>query len=344
VVVRIDHIDGLRGVAIGSVALFHAFARWPDLVPYGSRYADYFGYGWLGVELFFLISGFVILMTLERSRSFGDFMIRRWLRLFPAMLICSAIIFLTAPAFPYRPTGAPRLADIVPGITFIDNRWLELIGGPNRTLEGSFWSLFVEMKFYIGFGLAYFLAGRTFAIAGLVLIFILYPLTQALGLGAAHYALYLLDAPYMAWFASGALFYLSTKAGDWRLMAAAIAVGVLAAFGELPGQGVVPLPALIVVGLFTIVLTVPTVQRTLTTPPIMFLGAISYPLYLLHEGAMISTVRWLGNAPLPGFLLPFIPLAGLCVLAWLIAEHIEGPARGLLKRRLLGTRRWLPVT
>ena len=68
---RIDYIDGLRGVAILGVVLFHAYARWTEVVPYGSRYSDFviFKNGWLGVYLFFVISGFVITMTLSRTKT-----------------------------------------------------------------------------------------------------------------------------------------------------------------------------------------------------------------------------------------------------------------------------------
>lgn len=48
---------------------------------------------------FFLISGFVITMSLEKCIDFGDFIFRRWLRLFPAMLIASILILITAPFF-----------------------------------------------------------------------------------------------------------------------------------------------------------------------------------------------------------------------------------------------------
>ena len=86
---RIAFLDGLRGIAILLVVFYHAYTRWSDIVPYGARYAHFpvAQLGWLGVELFFMISGFVIYMTLEKCRSFGEFLYRRWLRLFPAMLL-----------------------------------------------------------------------------------------------------------------------------------------------------------------------------------------------------------------------------------------------------------------
>lgn len=63
---RIDYLDAIRGIAVWLVVLYHAYARYEHF-PYGFEYASFplLKYGYLGVELFFLISGFVILMTLD---------------------------------------------------------------------------------------------------------------------------------------------------------------------------------------------------------------------------------------------------------------------------------------
>ena len=92
---RIDYLDAIRGIAVWLVVLYHAYARYEHF-PYGFEYASFpfLKYGYLGVELFFLISGFVILMTLERSRSFINFLYKRWLRLFPAMAIVTLLFYV----------------------------------------------------------------------------------------------------------------------------------------------------------------------------------------------------------------------------------------------------------
>jgi peptidoglycan/LPS O-acetylase OafA/YrhL len=132
-----------------------------------------FKYGWLGVEIFFMISGFVILMTLERWSSFKEFIGKRWLRLFPGMLVCSALIFLTVPVFSGRPAGLPSLRDLLPGLTFIEPSILAYIfGSAQGVLEGSFWTIFVEFKYYVIFGSLYFLIGRNYSLVILCVIFI----------------------------------------------------------------------------------------------------------------------------------------------------------------------------
>ena len=159
---RLHFLDGLRGIAILLVVLYHSFADWPRELPYHEQYADIFlfHFGKYGVQLFFIISGFVIAMTLEKCKSFLDFMFRRWLRLFPAMLIASFIILISAPLFTARPIGVPHYLDLISGFTFIEPELFRLFFVENKyILEGSFWTLFVEMKFYILAGFLYFTIG-----------------------------------------------------------------------------------------------------------------------------------------------------------------------------------------
>ncbi|MDR0605205.1 MAG: acyltransferase family protein [Bacteroidales bacterium] len=120
---RIAFLDGFRGVAILLVLMFHAYSRYPGIVPFlTEKYGWFplFRHGDWGVQLFFLLSGFVILMTLEKTELFFHFIYKRWLRLFPAMLIVTIIIFLTANLLYERPSGKPTLLSIMPGLTFID--------------------------------------------------------------------------------------------------------------------------------------------------------------------------------------------------------------------------------
>ena len=349
---RIGHIDGLRGLAIISVLFYHAFARWPALapLPYGNTFAPLFGWGYLGVELFFIISGFVIFMTLDKCDSFAQFMVKRWLRLFPAMLIATLLIFATAP-FIHRPDGAPTFSQAIPGLTFIDYRWTAYLHGPKAPIEWPFWSLFAEMKFYVFAGLAYFLLGRRWAIAGLIGGFVGYWLCGPLSLEGPQYAAYLYDMPYWAWFACGALFYEWHREQKAWLFGAALAVGAVASASPVPGAFSIPnlqwfpfigLPFVL---LFAGALTLKPVQQVLGSRWLLFFGLISYPLYLIHEQALIGITLMLGrhvSGPWTG-LLPFIPAAALVGVSWLIAVYCEKPVRALVvnSHRALGAARYL---
>jgi peptidoglycan/LPS O-acetylase OafA/YrhL len=271
---RIVFLDGLRGVAILLVLLFHAFARWPELVPYGDKYASiqFFQYGWLGVDLFFMISGFVILMTLEKTKTFFEFLYRRWLRLFPAMLIVSILVFVTARwFFPERPAGIPELRDLMPGLTFMEEGiWQKIFNSPQGLLEGAFWSLFVEVKFYLIFGIMFFTLGVNRAILGLVCLFLLYIVHTPF--------VWRFSAEYMGWFAAGALFYQYFKSSERKWLLMGLLTALVSAFFMPKGFDAKFAAALMAI-FFTVVIMNERAQAVVGSRFLLFLGFISYPLY-----------------------------------------------------------------
>ena len=348
---RIEFLDGLRGVAILLVILFHAYANRPELVPFGNTYAKFpiFAYGWLGVDLFFIISGFVIFMTLERCHNFKEFVLRRWFRLFPAMLVCSLIIFMTAPFFPERPAGAIGYRDFLPGLTFIEaSWWAKLLGSPIKNIEGSFWSLYVEVKFYIIFGFLYFVAGWRKAIMTLISLFclstiilILKKTAPGLDTNLVNKLLSFADVRYYGWFAAGALYYKYYREPRRRIMLLnAVIVGLSAALVEVAWHprysnlGWSPtIFAMLVVVLFTLAVTNVRAKMVLARPSLLFIGVISYPLYLIHDNMMVAMMIKMGNytPSLYGILIPVIPISIIMGISWLIAIYLEPWLRAQLQ-------------
>jgi len=352
---RLTYLDGLRGLAILSVFVFHAFSRWPDLVPYGHAYADFpiFKYGLFGVRLFFMISGFVILMTLEKCTGFADFMLRRWLRLFPAMLIASIALFATAPLFPERPGGMPVLRDLIPGLTLIDPLvWLHVLGGNQGVLEWSFWSLFAEIKFYAVFGAAYFLWGRRWAVSILFGCFAfsmcaeVYLAQQHSDYSRAQQVLLHFDElsgfEWFGWFAAGAWFYEYYRERSPGRLAAAMVSALIAAlvteqaFHFETGRA---LAGIAVVAIFALPLFSTPAERVASTRLLLIFGFVSYPFYLLHEKITISLlIRSGGLMPRhAGWALVIIPLLTVFSAAWLIARFGEPWIRSFLRS---GLARW----
>ena len=340
---RIAFLDGHRGLAILLVIGFHAFARWPALIA-NDCCASFplFQLGWLGVELFFLVSGFVILMTLERCASASVFLRRRWLRLFPAMLICSLLIYGSAPFFHERPAGAPDPTSLLPGWFFMELTWTRaLFGHAIKPLESSFWTLFVEVKFYIFAALMYYRFGRR------ALVWALF------GTAIAEYALALLQLEsnnrvlfvlgrfgedlgldYWFWFASGAAFYVHRQTGQavWLRMAL---IGILAGSSSLAlphhaaSQFGWPIFAggIVIGSVFALSTGIERVQAVLESRILQFFGFVSYPLYLLHENMLIASLLKFA-AWVPRSLYPLAVLAVLAPLAWLawMVARVAEPA------------------
>ncbi len=283
---RFYEIDLLRFLAACCVVLFHyGFAGYaaaktkmpcPSLAPVAK-------YGYLGVDLFFMISGFVILMTASKG-SARAFVISRMVRLFPAFWVCCTLTFLTSLLI-----GGTHYAvtwrQYAVNMTMLN----EFVGV--ASIDGVYWSLFIELRFY-----AMVLAVLLFGQIERVKLF----LGGWLLLSAAaewwpvkHSGVFAPD--YAAYFVSGAMFYVVWKEG-WSLYKAlvllgayllALIVGVRKA-AEVASYYHGTISAVVValtISVFYIVLLAIVVsrRRDFGSPKWLWLGALTYPLYLIHQ-------------------------------------------------------------
>jgi len=292
---RIVAIDGLRGLAILMVVAYHAVSRWHGLMPpeHDLLISKVFSLGWMGVQLFFIISGYVIFMSMERSRNFLIFGQNRWLRLFPGMLISSLLIYFTAPLIPDRPKDMPQIQDILPGIIFIDPVIIEkLIPIKFSMLDGAFWSIFVEVRFYVIVAFMYYFGKDKYGI--FIAICFLTHLAQqvyiATGMGERlPYILYkfimLTSASHMGWFACGIFFYKFHGGGRLIWLAFSAIIAFLAIF-DVAVQHQDPMVFLLgclIYGLFVASFYPNIIRNFFSSRILLFFGFISYPLYLIHQ-------------------------------------------------------------
>jgi peptidoglycan/LPS O-acetylase OafA/YrhL len=154
-------LDVWRALAILPVVAFHFLVRYrpaydastPDLVHLHGAYVSAFEIGRYGVQLFFIISGVVIAMTLSRSSGPAEFAFRRFSRLMPAYLVATivtfAIVHLMGPHELQVNALDLALAWAKPILDF---------GYPG--VDGAAWSLRIEVEFYIGAGALYYFMGR----------------------------------------------------------------------------------------------------------------------------------------------------------------------------------------
>jgi peptidoglycan/LPS O-acetylase OafA/YrhL len=342
---RIASLDGLRGISILLVVLYHAYSRWADRLPWASalRHFVVFEQGTLGVNLFFLISGFVIFLTLQKCSSFSEFIYRRWLRLFPAMLLATILIYATSGWLPERPVGELSLVNTLPGLCFIDPFLLKsLVGIDTRAVEGAFWSIFIEVKFYLLFGLLYFVAKKRALSILLVLFLTNFVVNVAAGTSqspVSQFFILVLDRflalRHFGWFVIGALVFNAFSRGDRRDLALSVCVLPLAilANSEWTIDAFIVSVALYLI--FVAALFSERVGAVFASPIFVFGGFISYPLYLIHQNASVAlTIKLHSYAPsIPGMLTPLPPMVAMIVLAYLVAKHGEPTIR-----------RWLPAT
>jgi len=294
-----DGIQVLRFFAISWVVGFHFFSRWSHLFPYGQIVDNmFFDVGWLGVNLFFIISGYVIGLSLQKTVKFRVFAKKRILRLLPSLFIILPLIYVvnqviaespfkeisTIPnliisLFLIPPSAANLLLDL-------HLNWITLV----------LWSLKVEVIFYLLISLIYFSLAkkRTFEI--LVSVSILS--TFALVANRLDFSFGPMDFFYrtvialgwnhLSWFLVG----LALQRYAWNSVANRIKIFSLILFSHIPllieGQSL----DVLMCGLTMSILTAITIVWARVLPkhwrPLVVLGNSSYEMYLLHQNIGVT--------------------------------------------------------
>ncbi|MGJ4947777.1 acyltransferase family protein [Bradyrhizobium sp. HKCCYLS20291] len=329
-------IDGLRAVAVMAVLVFHAF---PRLMPGG----------FAGVDVFFVISGYLITAIIDRkcadgSFSFATFYARRILRIFPSLITVVLATFLIA--WFVLPVGEMEAlgSNIIGAIAFAENLMLhaQIVGyfdpGAERLPLLHLWSLGIEEQYYIVWPAAFVLVSRWRSQKAAIV--------AALAAGSLVVCL-ATPAKEAAW-----AFYAPTTRG-WELLAGSFlavwlrqqaglrigpatagllsslgVAGLLVAFfgfsSASPWPGVRTLVP--VLSAMALIATSGTpAHRVLAQPALVLTGLISYPLYLWHYPLIAFTkLHFGGAAPIWALL---AVLGASIVLAWLTYRAIEFPIR-----------------
>jgi len=155
---RINILDGFRVIAITIVMLYHFYSSYLDSYNYNFD-SSIFYFGYLGVEFFFMISGFVIFITLKNSKNYIEFIKKRYLRLMPGMLICSILTFTFFNIFDnsFYPQ-AKELKNLIYSNTFLTPSIPNKILNTNfNYIDYSYWSLWIEVIFYFIVSTLYFI-------------------------------------------------------------------------------------------------------------------------------------------------------------------------------------------
>lgn len=294
---RIDALDGLRGFAILAVVAFHAMFLDPALLG-GPRPAPTDLYpslallGWCGVDVFFVLSGFLITGILLRSKGapgyFRNFYARRALRIFPLYyLVVGLLLFVLD-----RP--ATTAAEKASYLLYYQNLRHALVG------EGSFdlarevtWSLAIEEQFYLVWPAVVWLCSRQ-ALQRLCVAVALAAIALRFGLLARGLdTTYFLTPCRLDTLACGALLALAPAPPRWLGLALTwLGLGGLLAVARLTGNTfpqAVPmqrwglLAALaFAVGLLALVRQPGLVATICRFAPLCALGRVSYCVYLVH--------------------------------------------------------------
>lgn len=319
---RLLFIDSLRGIAAFAVVLYHFTTVYRHL--YGHNFTDAydFNYGNYGVELFFMISGFVIYFSFSKIKNGLEFLFNRIIRLYPAYWVCLLTTFLCVQYY-----GLPGLetsfTDMLVNLTMFQ----KLVGVPD--VDGVYWSLFSEWMFYL-LMLLLFVTKQMDKIlyVGAVWVVLNFINVNVVQIPAADK---LLNLYHGVFFYSGILFYLFvSEQKERKVVLIHLALTFLIALSLYINRSWLEVG--IVAGIYLVFYLCVTGRLDFMVNKVfLFLGTISYPLYLFHQniGYIIidQTRDFFGDSML--VIVPPIVLSLIC--AYLISVFIEQPILRLLK-------------
>jgi peptidoglycan/LPS O-acetylase OafA/YrhL len=311
-------LDGLRGIAVLLVLWYHIWEiSWlPAPLPVLQFIPET---GFVGVDLFFYISGFVIVYPFVKALrsgaappTWGHFAYRRAIKIVPSYVL--SIIAVIAVGYAHFGSAGEALRDIGTHLLFIHTWWSSTYG----SINGVLWTLAVEVEFYAIFPLLW-LAFKHYPwlTAGvMVAISLLYRMHAAQCCYHSSMELLIFNLPgYLDIFAAGmisALLYVRWRDSNERVRAPIATLAAIAGFvmlvvllqhlwairilpewstvWQVRNRTLVGV-AFVLMGLGSL-LAVPLWKRLVANPVLLFFAAISYNLYLYHQALARLLLSW----------------------------------------------------
>jgi peptidoglycan/LPS O-acetylase OafA/YrhL len=269
---HISELDSIRAIAAISVVIYHYSYRYFDIYGGGHSF-DFLSYLKHGVELFFIVSGFVIYMTLEKVKSPLDFIVSRFSRLYPVYWVCVCLTFLVISIF-----GLPGREVSFTNALMNLLMFHEYFKIPH--VDGVYWTLTVELTFYFWIFIFYiFSVLEKFRLIMMALVITAF-VSSYMGHPFNKFFFRALQLDFMPFFIAGITFY-----NIWRDKSIkSINAGYLSALVILFMLQYNMVEFIIYVFLLGIFgLLVSDRLKWLAIPPLMKIGVVSYSLYLIHQ-------------------------------------------------------------
>jgi len=352
---RLYEIDLLRITAALAVVVYHytfsGYARHLIHISFPAL-STVTRYGYLGVDMFLTISGFVVLLSAWGRRP-HEFVISRIVRMYPAYWVgvtLTAVIAVLLSRGLFTVTPTEYLANMT------------LLNGPARiaNIDVVYWTLYVEIRFYV---LVFVLAwigitrARVIATAWLWLAATAVIEAHVLPAGPATTLDIVVQSQWSHYFIAGMALCLIYRTGfSWQLGAILVLSYANAVYQAINFANRVsarydqPLHATVVAGVVTFIFVVMTlialrVTRRLGRPWFVVAGTLTYPLYLVHSYIGFTLINLVGGRADRWVLVPGMIIV-MCAAAYAIHRQVEVRMAPRLKRSLqrLAARadRWLP--
>jgi peptidoglycan/LPS O-acetylase OafA/YrhL len=354
---RVQILDGLRVLAILMVMIFHFYARYQGkYYSYNFKIPGFLIHGRLGVQLFFVISGFVITLTLAKSKDFFEFLVKRFIRLLPGMIICATLTFLFFSIFDKNNLipGCKNINNLFISWTFISPALVNIIFKSDlQYIDGSYWTIWTELQFYVVGGILYFFSPKNFMKNYLAIVVLSFPV--AFFFTSAHFSeasVNLLGQHVAArsklvftvfnlftqncWFLAGIVLNKIYFAQNKELKLVALFAGIFVVEMFVHSNIQITLILCVILTIFLLFLYKPEYLSFLGNPTLSKIGVASYSIYLIHEynGYLIMD-RLAPSLKGYNWVIPVFLVSGSTLFALWIYRFLEKPTMDALRRWLL---------
>jgi len=318
---RILGLDAIRGIAAVAVIFYHYFYRYNEIYGHDISILNWSYLGKHGVELFFMVSGFVIFWSLNRIDKPIEFIISRFSRLYPVYWVSVLLTFTLVSIFGLDGRSV-SLVDAIINLSMLQG----FIKIP--PVDGVYWTLGIELIFYfLMFVLFLFKQHRNADLIFVPLVFL--AILQSVNFLELNYIVNkLLIIDYISFFVSGICFY---KLLNNESFNRTIFILMLCLFSTAMTYSVPHLFMFICFYLFFF-LGISGRIKGLENKFFIYLGSISYALYLIHQNIGYIIINKFYDFQFSGLVGISFALIISVFLAHILTFKIEKPCLILIKK------------
>ena len=318
---RLYELDALRGIAVILVVFFHYFYRYDAIYGHNDIAVNWSIIGKYGVELFFMVSGFVIFWTLNRSEKPLDFIISRFSRLFPAYWL--AIILTFSAVYYFGLSGRETSSSEA---LFNSLMFHEYLGIPH--VDGVYWTLTVELTFYFWM-FSLFIAKQLHNAVKIFSFIIILSIISSLDIVTVPYLVQkILLLEYLPFFTAGICFFQITNSNDKKINNYAFVL-----FSLLSTLAIYEIKEFFIIACIYLIFYLAVTGKIafLAFKPFVFMGGISYSLYLVHQNIGYIIINKLYEISINPILATLVAFTASILIASFMFKFIEKPCLRLIR-------------
>jgi peptidoglycan/LPS O-acetylase OafA/YrhL len=320
---RLIELDCLRGISAFLVMLYHYTTRYDISFGHYEPYLIYFSWGHMAVSIFFIISGFLIIMNVKQTDGILSFAYRRMIRLYP--VYWAAIILTALFTYLWLPERASDLRVIAINFTMLQG-FLGVSG-----VDGVYWFLRDIILFYAAIGLIVLvkqMKNISLICLGWVSLTTILTILNSLADNIFLNVISALLMPgYAHMFILGIAMYSLYQNQAQKIPHVIIGLCIL---NQYLSHGMGYSVFFIIVTAIFYGIAFKVRYKLVFQEQLLFLSSISYPLYLIHQFIGYGIIKHMESIGLINEIYLVIPITISIILAYLLHRYVEDPSGKVL--------------